>query len=106
MGLQCLRSEASALAATTEPTPDGLPTLMELEDVARQLHISRSTLYDQVLPQIRTVRVGRRRLVYWDDVVAWLEAKTQGPGVAGAVDGPAPRRQGRPRGRGPRQSQG
>ncbi|MCX4549246.1 helix-turn-helix domain-containing protein [Streptomyces sp. NBC_01500] len=67
----------------TAPTASSSPQhrLHRVEAAAEMLNIKRSTAYDQIrLGRLRTVRVGRRRLVpteYIDDYVELLKREAE-----------------------------
>lgn len=56
------------------------PLAVNPEEAAELLGISRSTFYSQVLPQLRVVNVGRRRLVPVRELERWIEANAARPG--------------------------
>lgn len=65
-----LRAAARSPRAAAAP-----PDMLSVDDAARRLGISRTTLY-QLADRggLRTVKVGRRRLVAASDLAAYIEA--------------------------------
>ena len=61
------------MTATTGPDP--LPRLLSLDDTCAVLGVRRDLLFTEVLPDLPTVRIGRRRLVHPDDLRDWIEAR-------------------------------
>ena len=74
-----------------------VPELLDLEEVAERTHLSRVALYEIVLPNVRSVKLGRRRLVYAADLLAFLESNTLGQAPTDPASPPVGRRRGRPK---------
>jgi excisionase family DNA binding protein len=49
------------------------------DEAAKRLGIARSTFYKSVLPEIRVVNLGRRRLVPVRELDRWLERHARHP---------------------------
>jgi hypothetical protein len=47
------------------------------EDAAESLSLSRSAFYTEVLPELRTILVGRRRLVPVAELERWVEREAR-----------------------------
>ena len=60
----CDELSDALIAALAEPSTAELPDrLLSIEEAADAIGVTRSTLYEHVLPGLRTIRVGRRVLV-------------------------------------------
>lgn len=60
--------------------PRLLPALnaYPIKDVCRRLHIARSTIYVQIAQgRLRTIKIGKRRLILAEDLDAFLNASRQ-----------------------------
>jgi excisionase family DNA binding protein len=65
--VQALRAEVAAAARP----PDGPPALLSIQEAARRLSVGRTRLYDEIgAGRLRSVRIGRRRLVPADALAA------------------------------------
>lgn len=70
------------------------PRFISITKTAQILGVSKPFCFQHIVPAVKTVKVGRRRLVDYADLLRWIEANTEG----GAVEEPEPRRgRGRPR---------
>jgi excisionase family DNA binding protein len=69
-----IRDEVAANA--TPPAADGPPALLSLKEAARRLNIGRSALYDGPIAtgSLKTIKVGRRRLVPADALAEFIHA--------------------------------
>jgi|GEM_PF-3422892 len=82
--------------------PADLPALISVNEAMRQLGVSKPTMYARVFDHVRSVRIGKRRMIYVEDLLAYMEGHTQGKGPAptsepACAEVPDPHRQGRPR---------
>lgn len=66
---------AAVAETSTAPLPD---RLLSVEEAAEAIGVTRSTLYEHVLPVLRTVRVGRRVLVPSRAVDDYIAAQSVG----------------------------
>ena len=73
-----VRAELAQQVSPSGDTPDRLYSIAE---AAAALHVVRSTLYGLIgTGELRTVKVGRRRLVPESAITAYIEALTDGDG--------------------------
>ena len=66
---------AAMSESSTAPMPD---RLLSVEEAAEAIGVTRSTLYEHVLPQLKTVRVGRRVLIPSRAVDDYIAAQSVG----------------------------
>jgi len=70
-----IRDEVTA-SATRPAATDGPPALLSTTDAARRLAIGRSALYGLIAEgELRTIKVGRRRLVPADALAEFVQAQ-------------------------------
>ncbi len=75
--VRAVRAEL-ARQAPSGPTPD---RLHGVDEAAAALHVARSTLYQLIgAGELRTIKVGRRRLIPESAITAYIEALTDGDG--------------------------
>jgi excisionase family DNA binding protein len=63
-------------APRRQPTPRRQPAprlALSVDEAAASIGIGRSLFYEQVLPELRVVRLGKRRLVPRSELERWLE---------------------------------
>jgi excisionase family DNA binding protein len=71
-----IRAELAAQAAPLAPMPD---RLLSIDEAADALGIGRSRLYEEIgAGRLRSVTVGRRRLVPASAIAAYIEALADG----------------------------
>lgn len=71
-----IRDEFAATAA--QRAPDGPPALLSIAETARRLAIGRSALYGLIAAgDLRTIKVGRRRLVPADALAEFVQARNE-----------------------------
>jgi len=82
------------------PNPPAIvPRFVTLAESERATGLSKLGFREIVLPHVRTLKAGARRMVYLEDLLAWIEANTVGPTVT-AVEETSPDitpKRGRPR---------
>ncbi len=61
--------------------PAIVPRLISLAESERATGLSKIGFREIVLPHVRTLKAGGRRLVYLQDLLQWIEANTTGPEV-------------------------
>ena len=86
-----LEAAAAALAAQDAPgTPD---RLLSVAEAAQAMGVQRSTFYEHVLPELRTIHVGRRVLVPAGAVTDYVKSRDGRNGHSlGAAVARVPRR--------------
>ena len=73
-----IRAEIAAQATPPAPVPD---RLLSINEAAGALGIGRSRLYEEVAAgRLRSLKVGRRRLVPASAIAGYIEAVTNGGG--------------------------
>lgn len=74
---EAIRAEVRAEAAPFPSAPD---PLLSVADAARLLGIGRSRLYDEIgRGDLRSLKVGKRRLVPSGSIAAFIAAREQAP---------------------------